>query len=275
MTTYRLKKTRDKCAGAKKMDPNDNQNPETVIKLREYQNEVVQKTLKPVHYPYPPLLQEAIDREYEMLDSLDWNGKVVLDVGCGEGRHGLRYGPCCSRYIGIDISEDMLDITRKNWQEAGLVNTDLLLGDADKIKFESESIDRVMSLFFTPGNFRKDNFDVSDYSLEQDINRNPKFKAIVSNLYQALKPGGDLLLTVYKDREETREMQKSYYSFVGMHVNSKDTDPFVSTVEGFWSVRWTEERMLSILGQIGIAESQVRFIELNDISWMVQIIATK
>jgi SAM-dependent methyltransferase len=254
-------------------DDPDNQNIETVIKLREYQNEVVQKTLKPDHYPYPPLLQEALDREYEVLDSLDWNGKVVLDVGCGKGRHGLRYARFCRRYIGLDISEDMIEATRMIWQEAGLTNTELLLGDADKINFEPGSLDRAMSLFFTPGNFRKDNFDVSNYSLDEDINRNPKFKAIVSNLYQALKPGGDLVLTVYKDKEETREMQKYYYSSVGMHVNSKDSDPFVSTVEGFWSVRWTEERLFSILDQIGIEKSLVRFIDLTDISWMIQITA--
>jgi SAM-dependent methyltransferase len=242
----------------------------TIIKLREYQNRVVQNTLNPDFYP--ALLQEAVDREYELLDAMDWSEKVVLDIGCGEGRHGLRYAPLCQRYIGVDISEDMTNATRKRWQEAGLENTTIIFGDADNINFEGESIDRAMSLFFTPGNFRKENFDVSNYDLEEDVNKNPKFKAITSNLYRALKPGGELLLTVYKDKEETREMQKHVYTITGMHVNSKDTDPFVSTEEGFWSVRWTKERMISIMEQVGISKSQVNFIDLNDISWMVRVI---
>jgi SAM-dependent methyltransferase len=237
-----------------------------VVKTKEYNNSVVRKTFDANYQP--EFIKDAILKEYAFLDQLDWSEKVILDVGCGEGRHGIRYAARSARYIGVDLCEEMIKASQKNWGK--IANTSLIQANAAQYQFSKNSVDRAMSLWFTPGNFRRDDFDVANYSMEE-INQNPQFIKIVSNMYQALKPNGHILLTVYKDKKKTREMQKSWYARTGQTVLTKDSDPFVATKEGFWSLRWTKERMFSNLRGCGIRDSQVVFHDLSPISWIVEI----
>jgi hypothetical protein len=45
----------------------------------------------------------------------------------------------------------------------------------------------------------------------------------------------------------------------------------VATAEGFWSVRWTRDGMLSNLIECGISPDDVVFNDLNAIAWLVEI----
>jgi hypothetical protein len=45
----------------------------------------------------------------------------------------------------------------------------------------------------------------------------------------------------------------------------------VATAEGFWSARWTQDRMISNLSACGISRENVDFHELNAIAWLVEI----
>jgi ubiquinone/menaquinone biosynthesis C-methylase UbiE len=38
---------------------------------------------------------------------------VVLEIGCGVGRSGVFVAPVCKEWIGVDVSENMLEHTRK------------------------------------------------------------------------------------------------------------------------------------------------------------------
>lgn len=81
-----------------------------------------------------------------------------------------------------------------------------------------------------------------------------------------------MLLTVYKDVPEAEAAQWDFYEHAGQRVLTPKGSRFAATADGFWSVRFTTESMLSNLSACGIAETQVTFHDLNAIAWLVEIV---
>jgi demethylmenaquinone methyltransferase/2-methoxy-6-polyprenyl-1,4-benzoquinol methylase len=87
------------------------------------------------------------------------NGETVLEIGFGTGHCLQRIALSVSKTgkaYGIDISDRMLQITRKRLEKAGLMNrVELYHGDAAKLPFINETFDAVfmsftLELFDTP-----------------------------------------------------------------------------------------------------------------------------
>ncbi|MFC1892753.1 class I SAM-dependent methyltransferase [Chloroflexota bacterium] len=87
------------------------------------------------------------------------NGDIVLEIGFGTGhclqKIALSVGRTGKAY-GIDISDGMLQVTRKRLEKAGLMDrVELYQGDASKLPFINETFDAVfmsftLELFDTP-----------------------------------------------------------------------------------------------------------------------------
>jgi ubiquinone/menaquinone biosynthesis C-methylase UbiE len=75
-------------------------------------------------------------------------GEVVLDLGSGAGADVLisarRVGPT-GRAIGIDMTDEMLDLARRNAHEAGLENVEFRRGYLEALPLPDESVDIVIS----------------------------------------------------------------------------------------------------------------------------------
>ena len=75
-------------------------------------------------------------------------GEVVLDLGSGGGIDVLlsarRVGPTGYAY-GLDMTDAMLDLARKNAADAGAENVEFLKGDMAEIPLPSNSVDVVIS----------------------------------------------------------------------------------------------------------------------------------
>jgi arsenite methyltransferase len=75
-------------------------------------------------------------------------GDVVLDLGSGGGIDVLlsakRVGPTGVAY-GLDMTEEMLALARRNAAEAGIRNVHFLKGEIENIPLPSESVDVVIS----------------------------------------------------------------------------------------------------------------------------------
>ncbi|TMM41957.1 MAG: methyltransferase domain-containing protein, partial [Actinobacteria bacterium] len=56
--------------------------------------------------------------------------RTVLDIGCGTGLLLMRLAPGCDRYLGIDVSQPVLDGLSARVKRAGLSNVELRHGDA-------------------------------------------------------------------------------------------------------------------------------------------------
>ena len=75
-------------------------------------------------------------------------GETVLDLGSGAGADVLisarRVGPA-GRVIGLDMTEEMLDLARRNAAEAGAVNVEFIRGYLEEIPLPDASVDVVIS----------------------------------------------------------------------------------------------------------------------------------
>ena len=75
-------------------------------------------------------------------------GETVLDLGSGGGIDVLlsarRVGPAGFVY-GLDMTDEMLDLARRNAAEAGALNVEFLKGYIEEIPLQDETVDVVIS----------------------------------------------------------------------------------------------------------------------------------
>lgn len=244
---------------------------EQVLKneLGEYEDESVQKTLVDSYVP-APILQARKTQDKIIIERFKGKKLNIADIGCGDGYHGEIFAPDAVCYHGYEISSEMANKTRERWKTNGLNNAEVFQGDAGSMALESDKYDIAWSLYFTSGNFRDEFDDIRKYD-DAYLDKNPKFIKIISNFYKALKTGGKIFLTVYKDCPKTEAAQRKFYKDTGQTVITPLGSRFVATKENFWSVRWTERSMLSNLNECGIKPEQVVFNDLNEVSWLVEI----
>ena len=76
------------------------------------------------------------------------SGETVLDLGSGGGIDVIlsarRVGPE-GRVYGLDMTDEMLDLARRNVAEAGVDNVELLRGILEQVPLPDESVDVVLS----------------------------------------------------------------------------------------------------------------------------------
>ena len=72
-------------------------------------------------------------------------GMRVLDVGCGTGNFSVKLARMGCEVVGLDISQDMLDIARKKAQDKNM-DIQFLLGDVYDLKFDDSEFDAVFSM---------------------------------------------------------------------------------------------------------------------------------
>ncbi len=75
-------------------------------------------------------------------------GETVLDLGSGGGIDVLlsarRVGPTGKAY-GLDMTEEMLELARRNQREAGVANTEFLKGTIEDVPLPDASVDVIIS----------------------------------------------------------------------------------------------------------------------------------
>jgi ubiquinone/menaquinone biosynthesis C-methylase UbiE len=103
-------------------------------------------------------------------------GATVVDLGCGPGLLSIELCRLLpdARIIGLDPSTDMLEVARRNADEAGVANFETRLGGAEHMPLESNSVD----LLVTQGSLHE--WD----SVEEGL----------SEILRILRPGGSLIV---------------------------------------------------------------------------------
>lgn len=207
----------------------------------------------------------------------------ILDIGIGNGRIPMHlcgvkemWGMVAC-YDGTDNAQSCVDITNENMQLYGIADkVSATLFDAMHLNKWQKKYDMIVCTWFTPGNFYPDDFNFANYESSRplDLTENKKFTHIFSSAYDLLTPGGKLVLgACYKDNTSTRLKQEESYGKMGMHVITSETDSFTATREGFWSQRFTPEKMYNYLSFVN--KEQVTFTDLDTYQYAMQVTITK
>jgi len=72
--------------------------------------------------------------------------KVVLDAGCGNGRHLIEVAREASLVVGLDLSVGLLKIARAWARRLGLTNVMLVAGDLTSMPFRDDCFDASMCI---------------------------------------------------------------------------------------------------------------------------------
>ena len=97
-----------------------------------------------------PLIKQARDRQDRILfERFEGKALDIADLGCGDGYHGEHFAPAGGIYHGYEIAPQMARLATRRWQEAGLENARLILGDLAAARPERESYDLVFCLYFS------------------------------------------------------------------------------------------------------------------------------
>ena len=148
-------------------------------------------------------------------------GEVVLDLGSGGGIDVLlsarRVGPH-GRAYGLDMTEEMLELARRNAAEAGATNVEFLRGRIEAIPLPGEHVDVVISNCV--------------------INLSVDKPATLSEMFRVLRPGGRIGVSdvVAEDRLQPDERAERG-SFVGCIAGALSVSEYR---DGLHAVGFTE-----------------------------------
>jgi arsenite methyltransferase len=159
-------------------------------------------------------------------------GETVLDLGSGGGIDVLlsakRVGPTGKAY-GLDMTDEMLELARKNQAEAGATNVEFLKGEIEAIPLPDASVDVIISNCVI--------------NLSGDKDR------VLAEAYRVLKPGGRFAVSDVVVRGPVpAEIRKSVELWVGCIAGALEEGDYVTKLEraGFSEVSVEPTRIYNV-----------------------------
>ena len=137
-------------------------------------------------------------------------GEVVLDLGSGGGIDVLlsaaRVGPT-GRAYGLDMTDEMLELARRNANAAGATNVEFLKGEIEHIPLPDNSVDVIISNCV--------------------INLSADKRQVLKEAFRVLKPGGRFAVSdVIVRGEVPAEVRRSMELWVGCVAGALEESEF-------------------------------------------------
>ena len=165
-------------------------------------------------------------------------GETVLDLGSGGGIDVIlsakRVGPSGTAY-GLDMTDEMLALARRNARDAGVTNVHFLKGVVEQIPLPADSVDVVISNCV--------------------INLSTDKAAVLTEIARVLKPGGRVAVSdvVAEDRLSAEERAERD-SYVGCIAGALSKGEYLAGLEaagfGAVSIEFTHEVADGVYGAI-------------------------
>lgn len=154
------------------------------VEIREYWNEHIhdlEVATQPVGSPgfFAELDEYRFDKlRYlpELVDFGGYEGKTLLEVGCGAGIDLIRFARGGAVATGIDLAEVSIDLARRYFEGEGL-RADLRVMDGEAMDFADASFDVVYA-----------------HGVLQYTSNAPR---MIEEIHRVLKPKGEAILMVY------------------------------------------------------------------------------
>jgi arsenite methyltransferase len=155
-------------------------------------------------------------------------GESLLDLGSGGGIDvfiaSKKVGPI-GRAVGVDMTDEMLDLARKSAEEMGLENVEFKKGDIEDLPFGESEFDIIISNCV--------------------INLAPNKDKVFSEAYSVLKPGGRIAVSdIVTLGEMPEEMRKNMDSWAGCVSGAIEADLYLDKMRnaGFSDVKIVSQR---------------------------------
>ena len=137
-------------------------------------------------------------------------GQTVLDLGSGGGIDVLlsaaRVGPTGKAY-GLDMTDEMLELARRNQREAGVENAEFLKGTIENVPLPDASVDVIISNCV--------------------INLSADKRRVLREAFRVLKPGGRFAVSdVVVRGHAPAEVRRSMELWVGCIAGALEEDEF-------------------------------------------------
>lgn len=141
-------------------------------------------------------------------------GQTVVDLGSGAGFDAFLVARKLGeegQVIGIDLSEDMNALAKKNAQKGGYSNVSFQLGDIEDIPLENELADHVISNCV--------------------INLTPNKQKVFEEAFRILKPGGELSISdVILEQELPTFIQNSLAGYLACVAGAEKLDRYMEYI---------------------------------------------
>ncbi len=171
-------------------------------------------------------------------------GEVVLDLGSGGGIDVLlsarRVGPSGKAY-GLDMTDEMLELARRNQKEAGVSNAEFLKGTIEDVPLPDESVDVIISNCV--------------------INLSPDKDRVLREAFRVLRPGGRFAVSdIVVQGELPAALRRSLEAWSGCVAGALHEDDYRAklTAAGFSDVEievtrvYEDEEVLRLAREYGI-----------------------
>ncbi|MCK5669866.1 arsenite methyltransferase, partial [Candidatus Bathyarchaeota archaeon] len=155
-------------------------------------------------------------------------GESLLDLGSGGGIDGFiasRKVGSTGRAVGVDMTDEMLDLARKGAQEMGLKNVEFRKGDIEDLPFGEAEFDVIISNCV--------------------INLAPDKDKVFREAYRVLKPGGRIAVSdIVTLGEMPEEMKKDMDSWASCVSGAIEANLYLDKLRdaGFTDVKIVSQR---------------------------------
>src|SRR4051812_47854231 len=138
-------------------------------------------------------------------------GETVLDLGSGGGIDVLlsarRVGPA-GKAIGLDMTDEMLALARRNAAEAGVANVEFVKGEMEAVPLPDASVDVIISNCV--------------------VNLSPDKDAVLRESFRVLRPGGRFAISdvITQGAAIPADMQEDFASWTGCIAGALEEDEY-------------------------------------------------
>jgi len=171
-------------------------------------------------------------------------GETVLDIGAGGGIDCFlaaeKVGPK-GKVVGVDLSEEMIKLAKKNAEKMNVRNVEFRLGDMENLPIEDETIDVIVSNC------------VINLALDK--------QRVFHEAYRVLKPGGRMTVSdIVAEKQLPKWLQKSLEAYAACIGGALKEKEYIEKIKqaGFKGVEVVSKRKAQILKKEGALLSEIK-----------------